>query len=993
MQINEDSLKVVRDVISATLSPENKTRKDAEAYLISLETQVGFLPVVLTLIHSLTGSVGYSNEFALRQSCAVLFKNCIKKYWEPDETGTFSIHQVDRDSIKTYVIDLMCSTTPEVQRQLAEAVSIIAKYDFYSKWTTLLPQLVSKLNNDDLYIRQGVMLTANSIMKKFRYSQRSDELYNLIIHCGELFQVPLLVQYQKNGALISALSSSPDKKNELIAAMETQRIMTRIYFSFNWQDIPQYFEDNITIWMGEFAKFLSYKNPLLVDTNEDNEAGPIEKLQVAIVENLNLYATKYEEDFAPFLSTFTMAIWQLLIEIGSQPKYDTLITSAIKFLSSVVSKQMNTALFNEQALSDIIQHIVIKNLTVTDNDEELFEDNPMEYIRKDVEGSDQDTRRRSAVELIRGLLKFFNDKTSQFCLRYTGEMLENYRISNNWKLKDAALHLVLAVSVKSSTASFAAGELNPLINVFDIFNAHVFPELLDANINNVPILKADALKLLCFFRTHLPPQLILDSIPHIIKYLNSSNVVVQTYASLCIERFLSLKNNTTNTTLLTKEHLSSHLQSLFTALFAVLNNPELPANYYVMKCIVKVLLLIDSDILPVVPTILSSLNYALERAYKNPLNAMYNHNLFECMAVLIDNATKANPAITEQFESVLFSPFQVILGQDMSEFTPYVLQIFAQLLLCSNANKLSEAYKVLFTPLLSPLLWERKAYIPALTDLFVAYINNGINDIVTANQLMPLLGVFQKLLSLKTTEVYAFKILDLLITKTGISVMSQYNNVIIQLLLQRMQEYMRNNTGSGTIYFKEYIKMFVHTLMIYSGTYGGDTLFVILNSIDANIFLQIINNIFIDNISITIENSLKYELRNIIIGAINVLVLPSINSDIATWKKLFANILLLIKTYNNSSNSNARINSHAEDGNLEVEYDGGAYCKLSYLKSCQPVVNQSDDVIVIFSKNMQNICTLAPGKYPGIILEAVASNNELYALFDTIVKSNNIRIF
>jgi hypothetical protein len=72
---------------------------------------------------------------------------------------------------------------------------------------------------------------------------------------------------------------------------------------------------------------------------------------------------------------------------------------------------------------------------------------------------------------------------------------------------------------------------------------------------------------------------------------------------------------------------------------------------------------------------------------------------------------------------------------------------------------------------------------------------------------------------------------------------------------------------------------------------------------------------------------LKYELRNIIIGAINVLVLPSINSDIATWKKLFANILLLIKTYNNSSNSNARINSHAEDGNLEVEYDGGARAK------------------------------------------------------------------
>ena len=258
---------------------------------------------------------------------------------------------------------------------------------------------------------------------------------------------------------------------------------------------------------------------------------------------------------------------------------------------------------------------------------------------------------------------------------------------------------------------------------------------------------------------------------------------------------------------------------------------------------------------------------------------------------------------------------------------------------------------------------------------------------------MPLLGVFQKLLSLKSSEVYSFKILDLLITKTEISVMSQYNNVIIQLLLQRMQEYMRNNSGAGTIHFKEYVKMFVHTMMVYSGTYGSDILFGILNSIDANIFLQIINNIFIENINIIIENSLKYELRNIILGATNLLTLPIVNGDIVTWKKLFASILLLILTYNNRSNNNTRISAHVDDGNLEVEYDGGAYCKLTYLKSCQPTINHNDDLVVVFSKTIQNICNSAPGKYQNIIMEALANNNELYALFDTIVKSNNLRIF
>ena len=38
---------------------------------------------------------------------------------------------------------------------------------------------------------------------------------------------------------------------------------------------------------------------------------------------------------------------------------------------------------------------------------ELFEDNPEEYIRRDLEGSDVDTRRRAACDLVKGLSRFF----------------------------------------------------------------------------------------------------------------------------------------------------------------------------------------------------------------------------------------------------------------------------------------------------------------------------------------------------------------------------------------------------------------------------------------------------------------------------------------------------------------------------------------------------------------------------------------------------------
>ena len=50
-----------------------------------------------------------------------------------------------------------------------------------------------------------------------------------------------------------------------------------------------------------------------------------------------------------------------------------------------------------------------------ESDEELFEDNAEEYIRRDIEGSDLDTRRRAACDLIRSLSRHFEEQmTSAF---------------------------------------------------------------------------------------------------------------------------------------------------------------------------------------------------------------------------------------------------------------------------------------------------------------------------------------------------------------------------------------------------------------------------------------------------------------------------------------------------------------------------------------------------------------------------------------------------
>ncbi len=69
---------------------------------------------------------------------------------------------------------------------------------------------------------------------------------------------------------------------------------------------------------------------------------------------------------------------------------DVLATTCIRFLTSVVSKKIHEHLFKDfNTLKQIVENIVVPNLMLTTEEEELFEDNPMDYISRDMEGGDR----------------------------------------------------------------------------------------------------------------------------------------------------------------------------------------------------------------------------------------------------------------------------------------------------------------------------------------------------------------------------------------------------------------------------------------------------------------------------------------------------------------------------------------------------------------------------------------------------------------------------
>lgn len=94
----------------------------------------------------------------------------------------------------------------------------------------------------------------------------------------------------------------------------------------------------------------------------------------------------------------------LSAKVAAFPWQDQLAMSAIQFLTTVSKSSVNSSLFkNEDALRQICEKIVIPNLRLNDDLEEMFEMNYVEYVRRDTEGNDFDTRRRAATELVKAL--------------------------------------------------------------------------------------------------------------------------------------------------------------------------------------------------------------------------------------------------------------------------------------------------------------------------------------------------------------------------------------------------------------------------------------------------------------------------------------------------------------------------------------------------------------------------------------------------------------
>lgn len=787
-------LQPISQLLQATLNPQ--TNKEAEAALRAEAAKPGYS---IKLLHLVANA---QEQMHIRLAGALAFKNLIRERWT-DEFGNYQLPENEVSTIKTELVGLMVSVPGNIQDVLGEAISTIADSDFWERWNTLMDDLVARLTPDNAVVNHAVLQIAHSIFKRWRPLFRSDALFTEINHALSKFGVPFFTLLSN---MDTSINNHQGNKEVLMNDFKTLAVAMDVFYDLSCQDLPPIIEDNLQPVSGLLHKYLTYDNPLL-HTSDDEEPGYLETVRQSIFEVLTLYVQKYNDAFEPFLGQFVGTSWNLLTTLGPEKKYDLVVSKALQFLTNIVKIPEQAQTFNNaETLNQVIEKVVLPNLALRESDVEQFEDEPIEYIRRDLEGSDSDTRRRAATDFLRQLVEQNEQLVTEVVSRYITHFLQRYAQDQKgqWQAKDTAVYLFCSIAAKGTpTAAHGVKAVNSYVNILDFFQKNIAADLTSADCH--PIVQVDAIKFVYVFRSQFNPSSWHAAFPLLVQHLNSSNYVIYTYAAIAVERALFLSTDDKQP-IIPRADIVSLSKDLLTHLFKLIEKSPQPErvqeNEFLMRCVMRVLIVIQDAVLPILDLVLTNFINITMVIRHNPSNPRFYYYHFEGIGALIRYAAQTQSA---KLENLLYDPFMAILQNEVEEFMPYIFQLFAALLEFNPSNTLPDKYAALVTPIIQPPLYESKGNVPALIRLLSAIIPRGAATIVEHKQLEPILGVFQKLIATKSHETQGFELIEAVISAFPAATLQPYFQVIIQLMLTRLQNSKTDNFTKCFVRFYHFI--------------------------------------------------------------------------------------------------------------------------------------------------------------------------------------------
>uniref|UniRef100_A0A8C8ELU3 Importin N-terminal domain-containing protein n=1 Tax=Oncorhynchus tshawytscha TaxID=74940 RepID=A0A8C8ELU3_ONCTS len=402
---------VLIEALRGTMDPN--LREAAERQLNEGHTQVNFVSALLQV------TMSDQLDLPIRQAGVIYLKNMVTQHWsEGDGTSTETpvnnIPEEDRQFIRDNIVEAIIHSPERIRVQLTTCIHHMIKHDYPGKWTAIVDKIGFYLQSDNSAGWLGILLCLYQLVKNYEYKK-------------------------------------PDERSPLVAAMQIFMPMLKDRFI---QLLPDPSSESVLVQKQIFKiLYALFQETLQVDEDERPELPwwKCKKWALHILARLfERYGspgntTKEYTEFADlFLKGYAVAAQQVLLKVLYQYKEKQYVAprvlqQTLNYINQGIAHAVTWKNLKPH-IQGIIQDVVFPLMCYTDSDQELWEEDPYEYIRMKFDVFEDFISPTTAAQTLLftscNKRKEVLQKTMGFCYQILTEPTSDPR------KKDGALHMI-----------------------------------------------------------------------------------------------------------------------------------------------------------------------------------------------------------------------------------------------------------------------------------------------------------------------------------------------------------------------------------------------------------------------------------------------------------------------------------------------------------------------------------------------------------------------
>uniref|UniRef100_A0A7N5ZWK6 Importin N-terminal domain-containing protein n=1 Tax=Anabas testudineus TaxID=64144 RepID=A0A7N5ZWK6_ANATE len=328
--------------------------------------------------------------FQIHVFCVIYLKNMITQHWSDGdgsgtETPVNNIPEEDRQFIRDNIVEAIIHSPERIRVQLTTCIHHMIKQDYPSKWTTIVDKIRFYLQSENSGGWLGILLCLYQLVKNYEYKKPEERqplvaaMHIFMPMLKERF-IQLLPEHSADSVLI-------------------QKQIFKILYALFQYNLPLELlnRQNLTEWMEILKTVVDRDVPpdtMQIDEDERPELPwwKCKKWALHILARLfERYGspgntTKEYTEFAElFLKEYAVAAQQVLLKVLYQYKEKQYVAprvlqQTLNYINQGIAHAL-TWKHLKPHIQGIVQDVVFPLMCYTDSDEELWQEDPYEYIR------------------------------------------------------------------------------------------------------------------------------------------------------------------------------------------------------------------------------------------------------------------------------------------------------------------------------------------------------------------------------------------------------------------------------------------------------------------------------------------------------------------------------------------------------------------------------------------------------------------------------------